>query len=66
MAIVQEHEVITKLIEAGDADSAAQALVDHLTRAEERLLGRQDPSQDPSQADALADQPSEPAPLYTD
>jgi DNA-binding GntR family transcriptional regulator len=40
-AIVHEHEVLTRLIEAGDADGAVDALVDHLDRGEARLLGRQ-------------------------
>lgn len=39
MTIVDEHKLITDAIEAGDPDAAYEALIDHLSHAEERMLG---------------------------
>lgn len=38
--IVAEHEQLLRFVEAGDADSAARLLAEHLGRARERLVGR--------------------------
>lgn len=39
MTILEEHQAITDAIEAGDEDAAAAAMVEHLNRAELRMIG---------------------------